>query len=122
MEVFDTIEEETEFTFAFNYDQLNLDKIVSVEAQSQSVDEILHQVFRNTNITWGLSGNVVLLKGWEEPEDRIENEPDFFQETITGRVTDAQNGEALPGVDIVVDGTTSGSTADVNGGFDCKVT
>ena len=36
---------------------------------------------------------------------------------ISGRVTDARNGDELPGVNIVVDGTTLGAVTDVDGYF-----
>jgi Ca-activated chloride channel homolog len=43
------------------------------------------------------------------------------QRTVTGRVTDAQDGSALPGVNVIVKGTTTGSTTDARGNFDIKV-
>src|SRR5688572_7706575 len=39
---------------------------------------------------------------------------------VTGKVT-AETGETLPGVSIVVKGTTSGTTTDVEGGFSLPV-
>ena len=36
---------------------------------------------------------------------------------ITGTVTDAESGEALPGVNIVVEGTTTGTTTDMDGNY-----
>jgi TonB-linked SusC/RagA family outer membrane protein len=44
----------------------------------------------------------------------------FGQRTITGKVTDAQ-GEALIGATIVVKGTTSGTSSDVNGAYRLNV-
>lgn len=41
--------------------------------------------------------------------------------TVTGKVTDAETGEALPGVNIVIVGTTQGTTTDANGKFELKV-
>jgi len=41
----------------------------------------------------------------------------FAQNTITGTVTDAANGNGLPGANVVVDGTTMGAAADVDGYF-----
>ncbi|ALI98794.1 SusC/RagA family TonB-linked outer membrane protein [Rufibacter tibetensis] len=41
----------------------------------------------------------------------------FAQSTITGRVTSARGGEPLPGVSVVVKGTTAGSTTDVDGRY-----
>jgi TonB-linked SusC/RagA family outer membrane protein len=40
-----------------------------------------------------------------------------FQETVIGRVTDALTGESLPGVNIVVEGTTTGTTTDIDGNY-----
>ena len=45
--------------------------------------------------------------------------PAAFAQTgkISGRVTDARNGDELPGVNIVVEGTTLGATSDIDGYF-----
>ncbi|MBN2165739.1 MAG: TonB-dependent receptor [Marinilabiliaceae bacterium] len=37
--------------------------------------------------------------------------------TITGRVTDAENGESIPSVSIVIKGTTNGTITDFNGNY-----
>lgn len=39
------------------------------------------------------------------------------QKTITGKVTDASNGEALPGVSVLIKGTTIGAATDSKGGY-----
>jgi iron complex outermembrane recepter protein len=43
------------------------------------------------------------------------------QKTITGSVTDSRDGSTLPGVNVVVKGTTSGTTTDINGVYSIKV-
>ncbi|MCC9135571.1 SusC/RagA family TonB-linked outer membrane protein [Pontibacter silvestris] len=41
----------------------------------------------------------------------------YAQSTITGKVTSSENGEALPGVSIMVKGTTTGTVASIDGDF-----
>lgn len=43
------------------------------------------------------------------------------QRTITGRVTDASSGEPLPGVTIIVKGTTIGTITNVDGNYSIQV-
>ncbi|MBW6534044.1 MAG: TonB-dependent receptor [Mariniphaga sp.] len=43
------------------------------------------------------------------------------QQTVTGKVTEADTREALPGVNIVIKGTTTGTVTDVNGNFRLNV-
>lgn len=44
------------------------------------------------------------------------------QRTITGRVTAAEDGSGLPGVNVVVKGTSNGTVTDVDGGYTLTVT
>lgn len=44
------------------------------------------------------------------------------ERVITGRVTAADGGEPLPGVNVVVQGTTKGSSTDVNGNYSVTLT
>ncbi len=39
------------------------------------------------------------------------------QRTITGTVTDSETGEALPGVNVIIKGTTNGAVTDINGKY-----
>lgn len=41
--------------------------------------------------------------------------------TITGVITDRTSGETLPGANVVIDGTTTGTTADMNGRYRLEV-
>lgn len=43
------------------------------------------------------------------------------QTVLTGKVTDSSSGEALPGVSIVVKGTTNGTISDMDGGYTLNV-
>jgi len=45
----------------------------------------------------------------------------FAQKVITGTVTDKSDGSAIPGVNVVVKGTTVGTTTDVNGTYSLNV-
>ena len=41
----------------------------------------------------------------------------FGQVVITGNVTDKESNESLPGVAVMIKGTTTGTTTDMNGNF-----
>lgn len=43
------------------------------------------------------------------------------QRTITGKVTDSSDGSALPGVNILVQGTNTGTVTDINGSYSISV-
>jgi TonB-linked SusC/RagA family outer membrane protein len=43
------------------------------------------------------------------------------QKTITGTVTDARDGSTMPGVNVVVKGSTSGTITDINGTYSLKL-
>src|SRR5699024_1564399 len=58
---------------------------------------------------------LVLVRKYEEiPLETV-------QETISGTVTDAQSGETLPGVNILVKGTSTGASTDSQGHFELTV-
>jgi len=47
--------------------------------------------------------------------------PAWAQRTVTGKVTDAKDGSGLPGVGILLKGTTSGTSSDATGNFSLSV-
>ncbi len=47
--------------------------------------------------------------------------PAFAQKTITGKVTDAESGDAIPFANVYFKGGTTGSTTDFNGNFSLKM-
>jgi predicted amidohydrolase len=51
----------------------------------------------------------------------INNLADEQQYNVTGTVTDATTGEALPGVTVVIKGTNTGTNTDVNGKFALRI-
>ncbi len=49
------------------------------------------------------------------------DEPDIQQKVVTGKITDSQNGDAMPGVNILVKGTTVGTISGPDGKFSLNV-
>src|SRR5690625_4680766 len=100
-----------------SYDsEANLNQPVSIKADNAAFFDVLNQLIEGTGLEYLVSPNkntLVIRSGREETEE--------LQQTLTGRVTDAQTGEALPGVNIVVEGTTIGTTTNSDGEFEMGV-
>lgn len=61
-------------------------------------------------------------KSADEPQQRVSVQLlDKIQEEISGTVTDAQSGEPLPGVNISVEGTTTGTSTNAKGEYSLEV-
>jgi len=91
-------------------------KRVTYKANKVTVYQVLDDVLQGTRLYATLSDNhkVILIK-----KKGIQKE--VLQSTITGTVTDASNGKTLPGVNILVEGTTIGTSTDNNGHYELKV-
>ena len=114
-EVFREIEKQSEFTFLYNDAKINVNKEVSVDFQSGKVEDILNQVLNGTGIAFVVIDKQVVLAGKDQLSSAVEAAQQQ-ERKVTGKVTD-QAGVSLPGVSIVVKGTTNGTITDANGNY-----
>ena len=112
----DEIEDQTALTFAYSYNAIDLGRKVSVRVQQQDVEQVLGHIFKDHRVSWGVSGETVLLKKWQPM-----GQSSVMEESIQGQVTDAQTGEPIPGVNVILKGTTTGTSTDANGNFELTV-
>ncbi|MGW9687041.1 TonB-dependent receptor [Flagellimonas sp. 2504JD1-5] len=125
-EVFNEIKSKTEFKILYMNAEIDLNRKVSIRVNKSRIEKILHILFQNTEITYEIVGKQIVLR--LEPQKsivkpKISIEPDAsvdeIQLDIQGNVTDA-GGEPLPGVNIVVRGTTIGTQTDFDGNYAIK--
>ncbi len=114
-EILDEIEKQSQFRFFYNDNFKDLNKKVDLSAQNSLVEDVLEKLLKTSGVTFKvLDNNLIVIT----TKDMITAQ----QLKITGKVTDAQTGESLPGVNIVIEGTTVGTTTDTNGNYSIEVT
>src|SRR5699024_4611531 len=95
---------------------------ISTSLEQVTVEKALWAVLEGTGLRFAISADkqLVLLKR-EEAINSGQGALAAVQETITGTITDGQSGETLPGVNILVKGTSTGASTDANGTFELTV-
>lgn len=124
MDVFSIIEKNTEFVFFFS-DNLRgeLSKKVNVRVNNKTVNEILDQMFKGTNLTYLITDrqiSVLLSEITKQPPTVTEIREVVQNRQITGTVTD-RNGETIIGANVVVKGSSTGAITDMDGKFSLMV-
>ena len=107
------IEQQTDYLFIFNKNEVDLTRKVSVHATNQSVADILQNIFKNTDIVYAMQGNSIMLMKGEKTESPVVMQS---VKRITGTITD-EYGEPLIGVNVSVEGTSNGTITDGSGHF-----
>lgn len=102
----------------YNADMLP-DKKISIRLEDTSLGEVLRIVLAGTDLEAITSGRNIALRKKEIILKELV--PVILQQTITGRVTDANTGESLPGVNIAVKGTTTGTSTGSDGRYELNV-
>ncbi|PWJ60602.1 TonB-linked SusC/RagA family outer membrane protein [Dyadobacter jejuensis] len=108
------IESQSTFKFVYNPDQIRSFTIAKQGIEQQDIDTILKGLLAGTGLNYKIVGeNVAVVPG----KGAVKNEGIV----IRGVVTDATNGEPLPGVNIVLKSTSVGTVTDVNGAYQLEV-
>lgn len=124
-EVLNEIESLTEFKFFVDTKQIDLNRIISVDAKSQKISVILKKMFKRTNVAFEIFDKQIILK--PIPIDPIKALP-VLKKTIlipqgseiSGTVKDA-SGMPLPGVTIILlEDTSVGASTDFDGNYSIK--
>jgi TonB-linked SusC/RagA family outer membrane protein len=122
-QAFNQIENLTQFTFAFNKDQFSLSSKVNLAVENETLRNILLELSRQTNLAFRQVNQHILVKALDKPrntplQERISVEPTSL---VTGKVTEAESGEPLPGVNILVKNTALGTVSDIDGTYRIEV-
>ena len=109
VDVFREIERTSEFGFFFKSEELDLNKHVSIDLKNATIDEILEKILIDSYTYHILDKNIIITRSNGNTNTSIQQ-----QKSISGKVTDSTGGP-LPGVSVVVKGTTAGTITDGNG-------
>ncbi len=115
LQLFQEIERKTEFKFFYTQQVIkNSPSLTSINS-SGSVEEHLMQVAKQTNLRFKQVNNTIsVIPVSNQTQELITKEIQLA--TIVGTVTD-NTGAPMPGVTIVVQGTTTGTVTDIDGKY-----
>ena len=111
IDILNKIENESQFYFLFNQKMVDVERQVSIEVKNESIDKILNQIFENTNVNYLVKDRQIVLTTANSESNVSEQ-----QKSVSGKVTDSTGG-SLPGVSVVVKGTTTGVITDMDGKY-----
>ena len=109
-QVLKDIEHTSEFYFLYNNELIDVERKVDVQAENEQISSILDQLFANRHVKYAVYDRQVVISPANMPL------PLDGQHTVSGKVTDSSGGY-LPGVSVVIKGTTVGTITDNNGTF-----
>lgn len=109
--VLEIIENQSEFRFVYNRDVIDLERKVKVNSKNASIEEVLDGLFEETDVKYQLIDRTVVLTTVTNAVGSLQQ-----QKSVSGKVSD-ENGEPLPGVTVLVKGTTNGTVTNFDGEF-----
>lgn len=104
------IEKSTSYHFLYNDKLVNTDQIVSIDVKEKPIADVLDNIFEKSNIKYTILEDQIVLSASETKEAKQDGR------TIKGVVKD-EAGLALPGVSIILKGSTNGTVTDIDGNF-----
>ncbi len=108
--VLNNIEEKTDFFFLYNSKLVDVEQKVTINIQDQNIKNVLDEIFAGIDIGYEILDRQILLS------NRHITVPQPAQITVRGQVSDFQKAP-LPGVTVIIKGTTIGTITDSNGNY-----
>ncbi len=106
------IQEQSSYRFFYSDDMIDLDKRISLSVKNKPVEAVMADITRKANIQYKmLEDNLIVILPSETQQAR----------TVTGKVTASMDGSPIPGVNVVVQNTGTGTITDLDGNYSVDV-
>ncbi len=115
-QLFKEVENKTEYKFFFNNDDVDASLTTKVSAADADVYHVLDEAFKDLPYAYKvLDDNLIFVHRKYAESSEIAQ-----QQRIRGKVSGI-NGEPLPGVNVFIEGTTSGTITNIDGEYELDV-
>ena len=111
-QVVNEIEKQSRYLFLFNKDIDSRRIIVSVNAENQTITQILPALFKDTGLDYTIEGMSILVTKKADASEKPMQ--------VRGKVLD-QQGQPIVGASVIVQGTPVGVSTDAQGRFELEV-
>jgi TonB-linked SusC/RagA family outer membrane protein len=110
-EIFQHIEQQSEFSFFYKDEILDQDKKYNVNLNNARIHKVLDEVLTQQGLTYKINGKVIVI---------LQQSADIQQQQIIeGKVVNEKQ-EPIPGVSIVIKGTNKGTITNQQGHFEIE--
>jgi TonB-linked SusC/RagA family outer membrane protein len=113
----------TEVKFLYQSHLISPREQINLTADGDRLGDVLERILGPRNITFEAEGNQIILTKQKTARENAADESEFSgypEILVTGVIRDEAN-QPLPGVNILVKGTTNGTTSDSNGSYSISV-
>ena len=111
-EVLAAIKQQSSYTFVYNVEELEQWDQVSIELKNATVEEVLNLLFHGKNFSYSVVDQVIIIKKDARQQQSQQQQTILLQ----GVVLDEED-QPLPGVTVVIEGTTFGVSTNAKGEF-----
>jgi len=116
IEIFDVIENQTDYQVAYNSTKLNQFEKVDLNVDNRPISEVLDLLFKNSSVQYEFVGRYIVISD-KKGESYTENSNTSQQVlNVNGKVVTV-DGAPIPGATVVLKGTTTGTITDPDGKF-----
>ncbi len=124
-EILRAIESKVDVKFAYTNEAIGSVEGISITATDEKLSDVLDRLLKPYQIRYAVIGQQIILSQYLNEKEYLNNEQGSLRheagdEVITGKVTD-EGGGPIPGVNIVLKGTTIGTVSDANGEYSLGV-
>jgi TonB-linked SusC/RagA family outer membrane protein len=109
------IEKQTGYHFMYDKQDVSKAGGINIDVEKVTIDQALNEAFKDQPLTYKIFQETIVVK----KKDPDNNPVEFKAIDIQGTVTDARG--PLPGVNVKLKGTTTGTSTDVNGKYKLTV-
>ena len=116
-EIMNQIEDQSEFYFMYETNTVDVNRRVSIDVKNRLVPDILDELFEGTDVAYRINNRQIALTTKETVNTSVEAKTVPMQQNpLTGKVTGSA-GEPVPGVTVIVKGTSQGTITDAEGNY-----
>lgn len=110
-DVIEEIERQTNLSFMYDNNIFKVDRTISIDAENESVKSIIEMLISGQNLKYELLNRYIVITSANSSSSAAQQ-----QKSVSGKVTDS-SGASLPGVSVVIKGTTTGTITDMDGKY-----
>lgn len=116
-ELIHEIENQTDFYFLYQDEILNDQQRITIQVKDESLDSILKKLENQTSVEVEIADHQIILKKKVAVKIPL---PQTTKKQVTGIIS-GNDGEPIPGVSILIKGTTNGTVTNPNGEYTLQV-